>query len=185
MKKVIALLTTGGLFLLMVSPVMACGDWYCWMKMKCKYCRDRNYAEVTNRSDAYADTGGNMQGNTAEVLHAGNSNAKVKTSGDMEIDTGDATATTETKVMANSVGSSTRGRRGRKASLQTNVATVKNTSIANALTGYNAQSNYAQVNHASNSNARIKVKDGGMNTDTGEAVARTQTWSLVNFSMRR
>jgi hypothetical protein len=191
MKKVFAILLSASLFMLMAAPAMAC--YRCHRpRYDCEDCRDINQAHVDNYSAARAFTGANEVENEAEVEDAMCSAARVEM-GD-EIDTGEARASTYTKTWANA----DRGEEMEPANncvnggchggyyhhmmprFETNQATVNNYSEAVADTGMNSIENEAEVERASYSRAYVGGESGGI--DSGDATARTQTWTMVNVS---
>lgn len=136
-----------------------------------------DFAFVGNSSEAYSNTGGNTQDNNASVKAAMFSSANAGSgSGNRNMNTGNAGSDSTAVVVANThLGCGGCGPWG-----GSDVAIVRNSSLATSNTGVNSQDNDASVRWAAGSSANAGSGSGNRNMTTGNAWSDSDAWVVVN-----
>jgi len=140
---------------------------------------DLNVAMIKTKTETMSNTGSNLQVNSAAVEKAHVDDVRVY--GDNYLRTGDAWASSMTAVNANQqTGCDTCGRPSRYGSeIDLNMAAVKSSTFTQANSGLNEQYNQASVLKAGADDITVC---GDNVLKTGDATAKSHTWTVVNTS---
>lgn len=139
---------------------------------------DINMAYIQSDTQSMANTGMNLQLNSVDVNKAHVDDINVY--GHNYLRTGDALAESNSSIMANKqFGCDYCGYNQWGSNVELNTAMVKTLSLSLADSGNNQQANTVEVKRAGADDIRICADDV---LNTGDATARSSSWTVVNTS---